>query len=286
VTSDLGAEALAVNGDPVRLEQVFVNLLANAAKYTPPGGEVSITVERRDLEIVVRVRDTGIGIEPQRLPRVFDLFDQGGRDLARTQGGLGIGLTIVRGLVDLHGGRVEASSEGPGRGSEFLVTLRQAPRPAAAPPAPAPPPAPGRRVLVVDDHVDGGDMVSTLLRAWGHTVEFVSDPTAVLEAARGFRPEVVLLDIGLPLLNGYDLARLLRADPETAGAALIALTGYGQPADRERALASGFSRHLVKPVQPDALRAALAVLDAPSLEGAELPPSLPSASDRPGPAAR
>jgi signal transduction histidine kinase len=259
VTSSLGDEPLIVSGDPVRLEQVFANLVTNAGKYTPAGGEIEVAALRRGAEIVVSVRDNGMGIEPERLARVFDLFDQGGRDLARTQGGLGIGLTIVRGLVDLHGGRVEAKSDGPGRGSEFLVTLGASALTSIDAPSPGPPTQADRccRVLVVDDHVDAGEMLGILLRSWGHTVEVVHDSAQVVGRAREFRPEIVLLDIGLPGLNGYDLARLLRADPIAKDALLIALTGYGQPADRERAFASGFSTHLVKPVQPDALRAAL-----------------------------
>ena len=263
---ELGDAPLMVDGDAVRLEQVLVNLLVNAAKYTPPGGEVHVRAGRAGHEIAVAVRDNGTGIEPERLARVFELFDQGGRDLARTQGGLGIGLTIVRGLVELHGGRVTVASDGPGRGSEFVVALPEsasaAQRPEAATPVlPAQAPrAQARRVLVVDDHADGGEMVGVLLRSWGHTVEVLTDSAAVMRGARAFRPDVVLLDIGLPGLSGYDLAELLRRDPQTAGAKLIAVTGYGQPADRERAFASGFARHLVKPVDPDALRDAVAAL--------------------------
>ena len=286
VSTSLGSEPLVVDGDHVRLEQVFVNLLSNAAKYTPAGGEISIAAARGRGEIAVTVRDSGNGIEPERLHRIFELFDQGGRDLARTQGGLGIGLTIVRGLVELHGGRVSAESGGPGRGSAFVVTLRESPAVAAAVSADRAlaGAAPPRRVLVVDDHRDGGESVGALLRSWGHTVDVLTDPEAVVGRAHEFHPDAVLLDIGLPGLSGYDLARLLREDPATARATLIALTGYGQPADRERALASGFERHLVKPVQPDALRGALAALSLSEAEdgpGAG-PASPPSASGRRG----
>ena len=235
VSAALGDQPLVVTGDPVRLEQVFVNLLANAAKYTPPGGEVAVAALRRGGEIVVTIRDTGIGIEADRLTRVFELFDQGGRDLARTQGGLGIGLTIVRGLVELHGGSVEARSAGPGRGSEFAVTLPETV--GVAPEAATPDATPVEsccRVLVVDDHVDAGAMLGVLLATWGHTVDVVTDSALVVPRARDFRPDLVLLDIGLPGLNGYELAQMLRADPLTSGAILIALTGYGQPSDRER----------------------------------------------------
>ncbi|HET8647347.1 MAG TPA: ATP-binding protein, partial [Vicinamibacteria bacterium] len=256
----LPAATLPVKGDPVRLEQVFVNLLANAAKYTPAGGRVEVAAERQGSSVVVRVGDSGMGIESDRLLRVFDLFDQGGRDLARTQGGLGVGLTIVRALVELHGGRVEACSAGPGQGSQFVVHLPAHEGGAAADVAVAAVAAAGdtaRRVLVVDDHVDSCEMLAALLQAWGHSVDVVTEAAAVVERVRAGSPDLVLLDIGLPGTNGYELARILTADPHTRAAILVALTGYGQPSDRERALASGFAHHLVKPVQPDALRALL-----------------------------
>jgi len=262
---ELGAEPLPIEGDPVRLEQVVTNLLANAARYTAAGGGVQVEAALEDGEIVLRVRDEGIGIEPERLERIFELFDQGGRDLARTQGGLGIGLTIVRGLVELHGGRVWAASEGPGRGSQFTVRLpalagavaggdRAAQRALAGPAT--------RRVLVVDDHVDSSTMLAAMLESWGHSVAVENDALAVLDRVRALRPDVVLLDIGLPDTDGYSLARSIRADPQLSGVRLVALTGYGQPSDRERALSAGFVRHLAKPVSPEELRAVLTAGDS------------------------
>jgi signal transduction histidine kinase len=252
----LPEEALWVAGDPVRLEQVVVNLLVNAAKYTPPPGDVSIAAGRVNGELVLRVRDTGIGIEAERLARVFDLFDQGGRDLARAQGGLGIGLTIVRGILELHGGSVAARSDGQGNGTEFVVRLPAAAAVSAAvrPPLAEAASSRPRRVLIVDDHVDSAEMLSVMLEAWGHVVGVVTDSAQALARARDFRPDLVLLDIGLPGLSGYDVAAQLQGDELARSAMLVALTGYGQPADRERAFACGFSDHMVKPVQPDTLR--------------------------------
>jgi CheY-like chemotaxis protein len=210
-------------------------------------------VAREGGDVVFRVRDTGVGIPPEVLPRVFDLFTQADRSLDRSQGGLGIGLTLVRRLVELHGGRVEAYSGGPGQGSEFVVRL---PAPAAAPgPAPASssdgtPGGETRRVLIVDDNTDAADSLAAVLRLRGHEVQTVNDGPASLDAAAAFRPEVVLLDIGLPGLNGYEVARRLRQDDATRQAKLIAVTGYGQDEDRARSSEAGFDRHLVKPVEP------------------------------------
>jgi PAS domain S-box-containing protein len=259
----LGREPVRLEADPTRLAQVVANLLTNAAKYTPEGGHITLTTERDGGEVVLRVRDNGIGIRPDMLPRVFDLFTQAERTLHHSQGGLGIGLTLVKSLVEMHGGTVSAHSAGPGRGSEFVVRLPWAPGPEAALPAgetPGVAPSPAaRRVLVVDDNVDAAESLATLLRLQGHEVLTVHEGGAVIEAARSFRPEVVLLDIGLPGgLTGYDLAPRLRELPGLGGALLVALTGYGQEEDKRRAGEAGFDAHLTKPAEPDVLAALLA----------------------------
>jgi PAS domain S-box-containing protein len=245
-------------GDAVRLTQVLNNLLNNAAKYTDRAGRVWLEVEPAAGRVEIRVRDTGIGIPADLLGRVFDLFVQGDRSLARTQGGLGIGLTLVRKLVELHGGTVEARSAGPGRGSEFIVRLPTLP---AGEPAPAGAAladgAAGReaglRVLVVDDNVDAAESLALMLRLWGDEVLTVHDGPAALLAAAAQRPDVVLLDIGMPGMDGYEVARRLRADPAQAGAVLVAVTGWGQADDRRRSQEAGFAFHLTKPVDPGVL---------------------------------
>jgi two-component system CheB/CheR fusion protein len=257
---------LTVEGDPTRLVQVIANLLNNAAKYTEEGGHVTLTVECVGDTAVLRCKDTGAGIPAEKLPHIFDLFMQVDRTLARAQGGLGIGLTLVRRLVQMHGGSVEAHSEGSGKGSEFVVRLPLArgsgawreKRAAPSARAPRQPHAPSRRVLVVDDDRDAADSLALLLGVRGHQVQTAHDGVAALEAARAFGPEVVLLDIGLPRLDGYQVARLLRQEPQTQGALLVALTGYGQEQDRRRSLAAGFDIHLVKPFDPDELEEILA----------------------------
>jgi len=252
---------LVVDGDPTRLGQVFANLLTNAAKYTPHGGHVTVTGERLGDRARVTVRDTGIGIRPEILSRVFDLFVQEHQALDRSEGGLGLGLAIVRSLVGLHGGAVEARSQGPGHGSEFIVYLPvcpEAPRIAAA--APAPPKAPrldGARVLIVDDNQDAADMLAVVLTDWGHTVRVARDGPAALRLVEQFTPDIGLLDIGLPVMDGYELARRLRADPALAQLRLIAVTGYGQARDRAAAEQAGFDEHFVKPVDLAALKASL-----------------------------
>jgi CheY-like chemotaxis protein len=239
------------------LEQVVTNLLANAVKYTPAGGEITVSVRRDGDHAVLAVRDTGVGIRPELLPRVLDLFVQSDRSLERSGGGLGIGLSLVRQLVELHGGTVEAASAGPGRGSTFTVRLPVLAAPAdaddAARPAVAGPP---RRVLVIEDNDDAREMLRNLLRLFGHEVHEACDGAVGLEEARRLRPDAALIDIGLPGMDGYEVARRIRAD--LPGARLVALTGYGQPEDRERALAAGFDVHLVKPVDPDQLQRLLA----------------------------
>ena len=250
-----------VEGDPARLIQAVGNLLDNAIRYSEEGGRVRLTARVEAREVVIVVRDEGVGIDAELLPHVFDLFTQADRSLERRQGGLGIGLTLVRRLVEMHGGRVEASSEGAGRGSEFTIRL---PRVAAAAPVaplvaevPEAQPGPARRVLVVDDQPDSTDSLALLLRLHGHEVCTAADgPGAVDEFLRS-KPEVVFLDLGLPGMSGYDVARRLRAMPEGRDVRLVAVTGYGTEADRERTRAAGFDLHLAKPVDPHAVEALL-----------------------------
>ena len=253
---ELPPEDLAVDADVNRLAQVFANLLNNASKYTPEGGRISISAARDGGQAVIRVRDTGIGIDPDLLPSIFDLFVQADRSLDRSQGGLGIGLTLVRRIMELHAGRVSASSGGPGKGSEFVVSLPEAvsgdarlpPRVAASPSG-----VPSRRILVVEDNADSADGLATLLRLDGHVVRTEHDGPSAVAAAGDFRPDVILLDIGLPGMSGYEVARALRRDPGVAGAMLVAVTGYGQEEDRARSRAAGFDHHLVKPLRPEAI---------------------------------
>jgi signal transduction histidine kinase/DNA-binding response OmpR family regulator len=243
--------------DPTRMEQVLANLLNNAAKYTEPGGLIRLWAEVAGREVAVHVRDTGIGIAPHMLGRVFDLFMQGQPTLDRAAGGLGIGLTLVRRLVEMHGGRVEVRSEGPGKGSTFSVRLPQ-PEGEAAAPAPEPPaeePArPGRHVLVVDDNRDAAEMLTMMLHLDGHEVRVAHDGPTALREARAWPPDVVLLDIGLPGMSGYEVAHHLLENGGAGHPLLVAMTGYGQDEDRRRSREAGFSHHLVKPVDPQELR--------------------------------
>jgi two-component system, sensor histidine kinase len=252
----LDGEATYVDGDEARLEQVVNNLLDNAIKYTPAGGRVTVSTSRTGDEAIVRVRDTGKGIDPKLLPRVFDLFVQEPQALDRAQGGLGLGLAIVKGLVALHGGSVSAESAGPGQGSEVTIRL-----PAAGPVAAHEPTGPTdaardrvqRRVLVVEDNADAREMLQVLLEASGHIVQAAADGPSGLAALRSFHPDVALIDVGLPGMDGYELARSARRHPETCMIRLVALTGYGQAEDRERAHVAGFDQHVTKPVNPEAL---------------------------------
>ena len=251
---------LWLEGDLTRLEQVVWNLLINAVQYSEAGGRIELIAQRSDpaQEIVITVRDEGAGIGPELLPHVFELFTQGDRSLARTEGGLGIGLTVVKTLTEMHGGSATAASAGPGRGSEFVVRL-----PAVASPLPRPAPAPmppdrersrpGSRILVVDDNVDLTRGLSILLRRFGYEVEAAYDGVAAIEAARAQRPEVVLLDIGLPGMDGYEVARRLRLEEGLREATIIAITGYGQEDGHRLSRAAGFNHHLIKPVQIDDL---------------------------------
>jgi two-component system, chemotaxis family, CheB/CheR fusion protein len=252
---------IVLDADPVRLEQVLVNLLTNAAKYTEDGGRISVSAVLEGDMAVVRVGDTGVGLSPESLARVFELFMQDDRSLDRSVGGLGIGLTLVKTLVELHGGTVSAHSEGPGRGSEFVVrlpVLSGTPALTAGPAAGAPEMARPVRLLLVEDNVDSALTLCRLLERWGHDVRVAHDGHQGLQEALAFRPEVILLDVGLPGLDGYEVADRLRLDPSTADAVVIALTGYGQAEDRRRALQAGFDFHLVKPIDADQLRDAIA----------------------------
>jgi signal transduction histidine kinase/DNA-binding response OmpR family regulator len=272
LTVELPEETLAVDADRVRLAQVLANVLNNAAKYTGDGGRIWLTAARDGPEAVFRVRDTGIGISKEMLSSVFDLFTQVNHSLDRSQGGLGIGLTLVRRLVEMHGGNVQAFSDGVNQGSEFVIRM-----PALTGPHPPGPSTNGdraasgasapRRVLVVDDNDDAARSLARLLRLTGHEVTTAPDGASALAALPAFGPEIVLLDIGLPGMDGYEVAREMRRHPGGEKLALVALTGYGQDEDRRRSQEAGFNEHLVKPVDPDVLQSLLASL-----------------SDRPGPA--
>ena len=258
----LPAEPLWLRADPTRLEQVIVNLLNNAAKYTDEGGQIWLTAQQEGGEVVVRVRDTGAGIAPELLPRIFDLFTQADRTLDRSQGGLGIGLSLVQKLVESHGGTVEARSAGLGQGSEFIVRL-PALFPTTASIAPietAEPPAETSRVLVVDDNRDVADLLVLLLQTLGYQVQAAYSGQAALEMAVQYQPDVVLLDLGMPGMDGYEIARQLGQRPQTKDVWLIAMTGYGQDSDRQRTQEAGFDHHLVKPVERRKLQSLLAEL--------------------------
>jgi CheY-like chemotaxis protein len=247
-----------VSADAVRLAQVVGNLLSNAAKYSEDEATIALSLDVECDRAVVRVRDTGVGIPPEMLPRVFDLFTQVDRTLDRAQGGLGIGLTLVRSLVEMHGGTVEAASGGIGTGSEFTVRLpllSGADTPAAE--TVAAPPALRRHILVVDDNHDAGDSLGDLLELSGHAVRVARSGPQAIEVAREFRPDVAVLDIGLPGMSGYELAGRLRAESFGPSLLLVALTGYGQDEDRRRTQEAGFDHHLTKPADLAQLTALL-----------------------------
>ena len=250
---------LAVDGDAVRLTQVIGNLITNAAKYTPPGGSITVIGERRATTVVLRIRDTGIGIAKEMLPRIFELFEQERPTLDRSPGGLGIGLTIARSLIAMHGGTVTAHSEGRDRGSEFVIEL---PAIAAGDVAATDRPhdsavVPASKVLVVDDNRDLADATATALARLGHEVRVAFDGPSALAMAAELAPDVVLLDLGLPGLDGYEVARRLRAMLPAHHLQLVAVTGYGQAVDRQRSHAAGFDSHLVKPVDVATLQRAI-----------------------------
>ncbi len=275
LTIQLPPESLTVEADPVRLTQVFGNLLTNAAKYTETNGRIALTARCEGEQAVMRIRDTGIGIAPHMLPRIFDLFVQAEHTTTRSHGGLGIGLTLVKNLVEMHGGTVEAHSAGLGKGSEFVVRLPLVPKdeggrmkdesadnagslhPSSFIPHPS-----GRRVLVVDDNVDAADSLAVLLRLQGHDVRVAHDGPTALQIVKVHRPELVFLDIGMPGMDGYEVARRLRQEPGLEKVRLAALTGWGQQEDRRRTAEAGFDLHLVKPVEPMVLEELLAEIQA------------------------
>jgi PAS domain S-box-containing protein len=253
---ELPGDPVWVDADVVRMAQVVSNLLNNAAKYTPLRGKIWVQVETVPRGVLIRVRDNGIGIEPQLLPRVFDLFTQSERSIERSQGGLGIGLTLVRNLVEMHGGTVAVKSAGPGLGSEFVVALPTlVPRQQEKAEPWKPTAIRQLRVLVVEDLVGSAKLLSAMLRKfWGHEVQMAHDGIEALKIAKNFRPELVLLDIGLPGISGFEVARRLRQMPETEGSLLVALTGYGTNDDRRKAQEAGFDEHLVKPSSVESLQ--------------------------------
>ncbi len=266
------SKPVQVEGDLIRLSQVLLNLLNNAAKYTAEGGAIWLSVTEEGREVLIRVRDSGIGIPSDLLSKVFDLFAQGDRNLDRSEGGLGIGLTLVQHIVRMHGGTVMAYSDGPGRGSEFVIrlplleprlsdtSLRGTNNDTATQ-------ANARRVLVVDDNFDSAQSMVLLLQLWGDEVHRAHDGPTALKNATECRPHVVLLDLGLPGLNGYEVAQRLRANPDMADVRLVAVTGYGRDEDRQRTRAAGFDDHLVKPVNPTTLKAVFAGLLGPASAG-------------------
>ncbi len=260
---DLPAEPLLVRGDRLRLSQALSNLMNNAAKFTPRGGHIAVRAAAgaggRRAE--VRVRDDGAGIAPEELPYVFEVFTQGDHSLDRAQGGLGVGLAVTKGLIDLHGGEVKASSEGAGKGAEISIFLPLAAATReAAPDELHPDAAPhlaARKILVIEDNVDAAATLRDFLELSGHEVELAASGTDGVQAARQLHPEVVLCDLGLPGMTGYEVATALRKDPETRSAKLIAVTGYGRDEDRRRSKEAGFDLHLTKPVDPNQLKALL-----------------------------
>lgn len=257
----LPSEPVYVAGDLTRLAQVISNLLNNAAKYTEPGGQIALLIEREESEVVIRLHDNGIGIQEKDLPHIFDLFAQADRSLDRTQGGLGIGLTLVKKIVELHDGRIEAHSDGPGKGSEFVIRLplfhEDLPEPqilSTPLPDKTPNDSPDRRyrILVVDDNIDSAGSMALLLGFERHQVKIAFNGLEALQIAQEFHPQIVLLDIGLPAMDGYEVARQLRKD-SLQPLVLIAITGYGQAEDRARTKAAGFDHHFTKPVEYDRL---------------------------------
>lgn len=244
-----------MEGDGARLSQVFTNLLSNASKYTDKGGRIAVLVRREEKNAVVRVRDSGIGLTEAQRSRIFEMFAQGDESFVRGEGGLGVGLALAKMLVGLHGGVIEARSEGLGKGSEFVVSLPLISREVASAPPDQdsiPSTKATRRILVADDNVDSAETFAALLRSDGHEVQTVHNGLAALKAWETFRPEMVVLDIGMPGLNGYEVAQRIRAE-EKSHTVLVAVTGWGQEGDKKRAKEAGFDHHLTKPIDPHAI---------------------------------
>jgi signal transduction histidine kinase/ActR/RegA family two-component response regulator len=266
LTVTLPAQPVVVNADLTRLAQVFVNLLNNSAKYMEQGGNIELSAVHQGSDVIVSVRDTGIGIPADELTRIFEMFSQVERSLEKRQGGLGIGLTLVKQLVGLHGGSIEARSEGPGLGAEFVVRLPvviEATVPESPEHTAAAAPTPARRILIVDDNRDAADSLASILQNLGHDTHTAYDGQTGLDRAVQVRPDVVLLDIGLPVLNGYEVCRRLREQPWSRPPIVIAVTGWGQDEDRRRSREAGFDRHLIKPVDVGALLKLLDELQMP-----------------------
>jgi signal transduction histidine kinase len=268
-------DSLKVDGDSARLSQILANILNNAAKFTDPGGRIELTVARVGADVVIRVADSGIGISAEMLPRVFDLFTQVERPLDRTSTGLGIGLALVQRLVEMHGGRVSAQSGGPGTGAEIVVHLPLIDTgPALVSATPASETASGlssRRILVVDDNVDAAETLGLMLKLQGHQVQTAHDGLQALNAASVFLPHIILLDLGMPNLNGYETANRIRSQAWGRDIALVAVTGWGQPKDRERTVEAGFDAHLVKPVDRETLLKTLRDVVPPDMRTPEPP---------------
>jgi len=262
LTLNLPEEPVYVDGDRTRLAQSLCNLLGNAVKYSDKGGHIWLTVERQGSEAVVSVKDAGVGIPASMLPKVFDMFTQADRTLEKAQGGLGIGLAIVKRLVEMHGGSVEARSEGHGKGSEFVIRLPIALSPVRKRPVDSEAIPAGRtacrRILVVDDNVDAASSLSVMLDIMGHQVRTAHDGESGIEVAAAFHPDLILMDIGMPKLNGYDACRRIREQPWGENIEMVALTGWGQADDRRKSQEAGFDRHMVKPVDLDVLTKLLA----------------------------
>jgi CheY-like chemotaxis protein len=258
--TQLSEEALFVDADQTRLEQIISNLLNNASKYTPNGGNIELSVRREGDFVAISVSDNGLGVPSNCLDDVFQMFNQVDRSLHRAQGGLGIGLALVRTLVEMHGGEVKAESAGLNRGSTFTVRLPLVPSESTAL-SPFSERAPVRgqhdRILVVDDNTDAADLLALMLDKAGYETTAVADGPTAIEAAQRLTPQIVILDIGLPGMSGYEVAELLRKDPRLAGTSFIALTGWGTPEDKRKAFAAGFDVHLTKPVAAEDLHAAL-----------------------------
>jgi two-component system CheB/CheR fusion protein len=269
LTADMGDAPLPVNGDPARLQQIQANLLSNASKYTPPGGQVRFALRAEDGHAVIRVTDNGRGIEPDLLPKIFDLFVQGDQSIARPEGGLGIGLTLLRSLAELHNGRVEVQSDGAGRGSEFTVFLPLASAPVVSVETDVRPQTAARTVVLVEDQPDARRMMQLLLEGMGLNVTAAGNGADGAEAIERLRPDVALVDLGLPVMSGFDLAKRIRQNPVNRGTRLIALSGYGQDSDVQAALDAGFDQHLTKPPDPERLERLLIGTDRQAAE----PPS-------------